>query len=50
MLYEKQEDCTLKPTEYPEQLVKKVAIYKWLRSSGYEFEEIKFLINWVVIF
>jgi hypothetical protein len=44
MLYEKQEDGTLKPIEYPEQLVKKVAIYEWLRSRSLNLEEIKYLL------
>lgn len=45
MIYEKQDDGTLKPIEYPEQLVKNVAIYDWLRNKGLSLDEIKFLIQ-----
>jgi len=39
-LYEKQEDGSLKQIGYPEQLVKKVAIYRWLMSQWLSFDEI----------
>jgi hypothetical protein len=42
-LYEKQEDGTLKPVEYPEHLVKKLNIYLWLKRNGLNYEEIKYL-------
>lgn len=44
-LYEKQKDGSLKPIEYPVQLVNNVAIYDWLRNKGLSLEEIKFLIQ-----
>ena len=43
MLYEKQEDGTLKPVDYPEFLIKKLDIYQWLKTKGLDLEEIKFL-------
>lgn len=44
-LYEKQEDGTLKPVEYPEQLVKNIVVYEWLRAKGLTQEEIKIISN-----
>jgi hypothetical protein len=44
-LYKKQDDGTLKPIECPEQLVKTVAIYEWLREKGFTLDEIQFLVT-----
>jgi len=42
-LYEKQQDGTLKPLEYPQELAEKSYVYLWLRDKGLTVDEIKFL-------
>jgi hypothetical protein len=44
-LYEKQPDGTLKPAEQPEQLVKKVALYEWLKARGMNLDEAKYMLE-----
>lgn len=42
-LFEKQEDGSLKPIDYPNHIVKRLRIYLWLKSNGLNLEEIKLL-------
>jgi len=42
-LYEKQDDNSLKPVEYPEWVVKRLAIYLMLRDKNLDLEEIRFI-------
>lgn len=37
-LYEKQEDGTLKPIEYPSSMVQKLRVYLWLKQQGSSLE------------
>ena len=48
-LYQKKEDGSLQPLEYPPILVKQVEIYKWLQSKGLNLEDIKFLTSGGII-
>lgn len=42
-IYEEQENGTLKPIEYPPELVKKVQTYQWLKDYQLTLDEIRFL-------
>jgi len=42
-VYIKEEDGTLRPLEYPPNLVKQVSTYRWLQEKGLCLDEIKFL-------
>ena len=48
-LYEKQEDGTLKPLEYPIEVVKRVNLFRWLKCQGLSLDEVKFIIQELTI-
>lgn len=43
-IYEKQEDGSLRPIEYPAHLAKRLNTYLWLKSHGLSLEEIRLII------
>jgi hypothetical protein len=49
-IYEKQEDGSLKPVEYPGHIVQRLHIYLWLKGEGLNLEEIKSLLNLTVVY
>lgn len=49
MLYEKQDDGTLKPVDYPPNIVENLKIYEWLKNRGLTLDEIKFLTSFSLI-